>query len=382
MKRVAVIGSTGSVGENALKVIEARPDEYRVVGLAAGANWERLAEQLKVHGPSLASICSEGGAERTCAMIEGPVPEVLEGDAGMSRVAAMDEADIVVMAVAGAAGLAPTLAAIEAGKTVALANKECLVMAGELVMARAGEKGVNIIPVDSEHSGIFQAMAGGKKSQVRRIVLPASGGPFLDTPAAELGKVTPEQAVNHPRWSMGRKISVDSATLVNKALELIEARWIFDLPPGRIDVIVHPEAIVHGMVEFMDGSVIAQMSVPDMRFPILHALAWPERVDAGLERLDLASAGSLTFRELDTERFPAPDLARRSLEMGGAAPAVFAAADEVLVDAFLEGKLAFTDIVPSIEKVLDAHCPERADSVAAVLGADGWAREQARKIVG
>jgi 1-deoxy-D-xylulose-5-phosphate reductoisomerase len=381
VKRIAVIGSTGSIGVSTLKVIAAAPESFKVVGLAAGRNYERLAEQVSAHRPRLASVCTEDESQPLCAMLGKNGPAVVSGEEGLCRVATMPEADLVVIAAAGAAALAPAMAAVHAGKIVALANKECLVMAGALIMEAAKKSGAAILPVDSEHAALFQALAGRPISQVKRVILPASGGPFLDTPEPELERVTPEQAVKHPTWSMGKKISVDSATLMNKALEIIEAHWLFGLAPEKIEVVIHPEAIVHGMVEFGDGSVVAQMSVPDMRLPILHALTWPERLDAGLPRLDLASIGNLSFRKLDPLRFPAPGLAYRSLQKGGTAPAVLAAADEAAVIAFLAGLIPFTRIVPLVSQILAAHSPSPVTDIEQAKQADAWAREQVKKSV-
>jgi 1-deoxy-D-xylulose-5-phosphate reductoisomerase len=378
MKRVALVGSTGSIGERTLKVIEAAQDRFKVVGLAAGSNYERLAGQIKAFKPGLASVRDDDGAERLRALLKNDAAQVVTGEQGLCKVAAMPEADMVVIAVSGAAALAPAVAAIEAGKAVALANKECLVMAGELIMAMAEERGVKILPVDSEHAGVYQALAERPLDQVKRIILPASGGPFLDADPADLEKVTPEQAVNHPTWSMGKKISVDSATLMNKALEIIEARWLFGIEPERIEVIIHPEAIVHAMVEFIDGSMVAQLSVPDMRLPILHALAWPERIDVELPRLDLAEIGKLTFKKLDPERFPAPALAYKALKKGGGATSVLAAADEAAVNAFLEGRIPFTRIVPLVAEILDDHKTEPLKNIEAAREADAWARKEVK----
>ncbi|HUT54754.1 MAG TPA: 1-deoxy-D-xylulose-5-phosphate reductoisomerase [bacterium] len=381
MKRVAVIGSTGSIGENTLKVVAAAPERFEIVGLAAGTNYRRLAEQISAHQPQVVSVCTEHEAGPLCALIGPDGPEVVSGEEGLCKVATIPEADVVVIAVAGAAALAPALAAVNAGKTVALANKECLVMAGGLIMEAAKKSGATILPVDSEHAAIFQALAGRPVAQVKRIILPASGGPFLDTPPPELERVTPEQAVKHPTWPMGRKISVDSATLMNKALEIIEAHWLFGLPPEKIEVVIHPEAIIHGMVEFDDGSVVAQMSVPDMRLPILHALAWPERIAAGMPRLDLPELGRLTFRRLDPSRFPAPGLAYQALKMGGDAPAVLAAADEAAIAAFLSGRIPFTRIVPLVASVLDSHTPAPVTTIQDTKRADARAREQVRRAI-
>jgi len=377
MKRVAILGSTGSVGVSALNLIAAAPDCFEVVGLAAGHNYQRLSEQISRFRPRLASVCA--GVEECVALNAGV--ELASGADGLCRVATMPEADVVLIAVAGAGSLAPTLCALRAGKTVALASKEALVMAGELVMATAARHGATLLPVDSEHSGVFQAMHGRTAADVRRIILPASGGPFFRADPATLDSVTPEQALNHPTWSMGKKISIDSATLMNKALELIEAHWLFGVDPSRIDVLIHPQSAVHALVELNDGSVIAQLSAADMRLPILHALCWPERPDLGLPRLDLAAIGRLDFLPVDPGRFPAPDLARRALVLGGTAPAALAAADEVLVAAFLDRRIPFTAIVPLAEKVLAAHQPRPVDSLEAALAADREARETVGKLL-
>jgi 1-deoxy-D-xylulose-5-phosphate reductoisomerase len=377
MKRIALLGSTGSIGLSALEVIDRAPGRFQVVGLAAGGNYRLLAEQASKYQPRLASICAADGTNQCAARSAGA--EMVSGAEGLCRVATMPEADLVLIAVAGAASLAPTLAAVEAGKTVALASKEALVMAGPLILAAAKKSGARILPVDSEHAGVFQALAGRKPEEVRRIVLPASGGPFLHADPASLAYVTPEQALAHPTWSMGRKISIDSATLMNKALEIIEAHWLFGLEPDRIEVVIHPQSVVHALVEMIDGSVLAQLAVTDMRLPILHALAWPERIDLELPRLDLAQIGSLAFLPLDPQRFPAPGLAGRALARGGTAPAVLAAADEALVAAFLDRKLPFTRIVPLAAEVLAAHEPRPVDSLAAALEADAWARAEVAK---
>ncbi|MFO8057824.1 MAG: 1-deoxy-D-xylulose-5-phosphate reductoisomerase [bacterium] len=381
MKRVAVLGSTGSVGENALRVIEAEPRRFQAVALAAGSNYQRLSEQISRHRPLMASICAERAPE-LCQTFTDYSPRVEEGEPGLCRMAAMPEADTVLIALSGAAALAPALAAVRAGKTVALANKECMVMAGELLMSEAEKSGSLILPVDSEHSGVFQALAERPIERVRRIILPASGGPFLDTASADLEYVTPEEALSHPTWSMGQKISIDSATLMNKALEIIEARWLFGIEHSRIEVLIHPESIVHALVEFKDGSVIAQMSVPDMRFPILYALSYPERPDIGLPPLELAELGTLSFRNPDHGRFPAPGLAYKALDMGGDAPAVFAAADEEAVDAFLSGNIKFSRIVEIIAEVLLNHRPGPVSTIEQAKEADASARERVRQIIG
>jgi 1-deoxy-D-xylulose-5-phosphate reductoisomerase len=378
MKRIALLGSTGSIGDSALKVIEAAPDKFKIVALAGGKNYKKLAEHISKHNPILTSVFSEKEKEKLALLVPDYKGEILTGEKGLCRVAAMMEADIILMAVSGAAALAPVLAAASFGKVIALANKECLVMAGEMVMETASRNDAIILPVDSEHSGVFQALAERPVKQVRRIILPASGGPFLDKSLDDLKNVTIEDALNHPTWSMGQRITIDSATLMNKALEVIEARWLFRVDPDTIDVVIHPESVIHGMVEFIDGSVVAQMSVPDMRYPILRALTWPDRMDIGLPYLDFGKLGQLNFREVDHDRFPSLGLAYKALKMGGTATTVLASADEEIVEAFLKGKIPFHKIVTTVGEILDSHTPEKVDSIETAKQADKWAREQAR----
>ncbi|MEE9257016.1 MAG: 1-deoxy-D-xylulose-5-phosphate reductoisomerase [bacterium] len=370
-KKIVVLGSTGSIGENALRVIRANPDRFEVAALAAGRNWERLAEQAREFSPQLVSITEPENAGR----LREAVPEgvsVLSGDEGL-QAAAGAGADVLVSALVGAAGLSPTLAAIEAGASIALANKEVLVMAGELVTSRARRMNVPILPIDSEHAGVAQAM-GDRSGEVRRIVLTASGGPFRTLPLESLCDVPPQEALCHPTWKMGPKITIDSATLMNKGLEIIEARWLFGLPPDRVDVLVHPESIVHALVEFVDGSVLAQMSVPDMRISISQALCHPERIPTQVPSLDLAGMGPLHFEEPDTVRFPCLAHARRALAEGGTAPAVLNAAGEVAVAAYLEKRIGFMEIPALVGAALEAHKNGPARELGAVLEADGWAR--------
>ncbi len=371
-KKIVVLGSTGSIGENALRVIRANPDRFEVAALAAGRNWERLAEQAREFSPQLVSITEPENAGR----LREAVPEgvsVLSGDEGLREAAAGAGADVLVSALVGAAGLSPTLAAIEAGASIALANKEVLVMAGELVTSRARRMNVPILPIDSEHAGVAQAM-GDRSGEVRRIVLTASGGPFRTLPLESLCDVPPQEALCHPTWKMGPKITIDSATLMNKGLEIIEARWLFGLPPDRVDVLVHPESIVHALVEFVDGSVLAQMSVPDMRISITQALCHPERIPTQVPSLDLAGMGPLHFEEPDTVRFPCLAHARRALAAGGTAPAVLNASGEAAVAAFLEKRIGFMEIPALVGAALEAHKNGPARELGAVLEADGWAR--------
>ncbi|MEK6709435.1 MAG: 1-deoxy-D-xylulose-5-phosphate reductoisomerase [Nitrospinota bacterium] len=373
-RRISILGSTGSIGENALRIVAEHPDRFEVAGLAAGRSWERLAEQAERFRPRVVSVADPRDAER----LKGLVPAgtvVLSGEGGLREVAAGQGAEVVVSALVGAAGLVPTLAAIEAGASIALANKEVLVMAGELITRRARARGVALLPVDSEHAGVAQALLGRPVEEVRRLVLTASGGPFRGLPLDAMKRATPEQALCHPTWKMGPKVTVDSATMMNKGLEVIEAHWLFGLGPGRVDVMVHPQSIVHAMVEFVDGSFIAQMSIPDMRIPIAQALGYPERLPLEVKRLDLVEVGSLTFEEPDPERFPCLGHAKAALREGGTAPAVLNAANEVAVASFLEHGAGFMDIPAVVGVALDAHPGSPASDLEAILSADGWARE-------
>ncbi len=354
---------------------------FGVVALAAGRNLDLLAEQIAEFDPRVVSVLDEDHARRLRERT-GPVrADVLSGPEGYREVAAADGADMVLSALVGAAGLLPTLAAIEAGRDIALANKETLVTAGALVMERVRAKGVRLFPVDSEHSAIFQCLEGQDRDAVRRIVLTASGGPFLRHSAEQLEAVTPVEALKHPNWTMGRKITIDSASMMNKGLEVIEARWLFDTDYDRIDVVVHPRSIVHSMVEFRDGSILAQMGVPDMRIPIAYALAWPERIPQPGSLLDLTRAGALEFFEPDRERFPGLDLAYAAGRAGGTAPAVLNGANEIAVEAFLQGRIRFTDMAATIKEVLSRHERDEVRSVEDVLRADRWARETAQSII-
>src|SRR5687768_2694411 len=376
---LAILGATGSIGASTLDVAARHPERYRVFALAANASAAPLLELCRRHRPSyavLSGISDNAGLRREFAACG---TELLFGAAALETVARHPETDAVMAAVVGAAGLASTLAAVQAGKRVLLANKEALVMAGPLVMRAARDSGAQLLPVDSEHNAVFQCF--GEKRFVRKIVLTASGGPFRASALDTLKSVTPEEACAHPNWNMGRKISVDSATMMNKGLEVIEARWLFDLPPERIEVLIHPQSIVHSLVEYADGSVIAQLSNPDMRVPIANALAHPERIESGAESLDLASIRSLSFEKPDHARFPCLGLAYDALRAGGTAPAVLNAANEVAVDAFLARRLAFTEIAGVIADVLGAVASRSADTLAGVMEADARARDEARKRV-
>jgi 1-deoxy-D-xylulose-5-phosphate reductoisomerase len=380
-RRISLLGSTGSIGTKVLDVVRRSKGRFSVNGLAAGENVELLAEQIRQFRPEIVSVMTAELADQVRSMIEFADTEVLYGKEGYKAVATVDDADLVVSAMVGAAGLIPTLAALDAGKDVALANKESLVTAGPLVTSLAKEKGAALIPIDSEHSAIFQCLRGHRKEDVRRIVLTASGGPFKDRNRDELVKVTPEEAVRHPKWSMGAKISVDSATLMNKGLEVIEARWLFDISVDRIDVVVHPQSIVHSMVEFIDGSVLAQMGIPDMRVPIAYALAWPGRLELDLPSLNLIESGSLSFEMPHFEKFPCLGLAYDAARKGGTATTALNAANEVAVDAFLQGRMGFTSIQEVVREVIEAFPVEDIRDLDDVLKADALARLRAEGII-
>ena len=381
MKRVAILGSTGSIGVQALDVVARFPTRFEVVSLAAGKNAVRLAEQAVRFRPRMVAVQDEEAARALRGMVPKGV-EVLAGDAGAVAAASHPDVDFVLAAISGAAGLRSTAAAIEAGKTIGLANKESLVLAGELLVRRAEERGATILPVDSEHSAIHQSLIGHNRDEVRRLILTASGGPLRTVPAAELRDVTPARALKHPNWSMGDKITIDSATLMNKGLEVIEARWLFHVEPRRIDIVVHPESIVHSMVEYIDGSMVAQLGISDMRGPISYALGHPGRLPLDLAPLDLARLGKLSFEPPDAERFPAFTLAYRALEIGGTAPAVLSGADEAAVAAFLAGRCRFTDIADLCAAALEAHASETLRSVEQALAASDWGRRDAERRVG
>jgi 1-deoxy-D-xylulose-5-phosphate reductoisomerase len=381
VKNLAILGSTGSIGRSALAVVDAHPTRLRVVALAAGDNASLLAQQVRQYRPALAAMATSDAVDRLRAVCRGDEPARIEGGAeGLIAAATHPDADIVLCASSGTAGLEAVLAAIEAGKTIALANKEVLVMAGELVVEAARRRGVPVLPVDSEHNAIHQCLHGRKHDEIRRLILTASGGPFRQFTQEELEHVTPDAALRHPTWQMGRKITIDSATLMNKGLEVIEARWLFDVGADQIDVVIHPQSIVHSMVELNDGSVIAQLGVTDMRLPIQYACSYPDRWEAALPSLDLTRAGRLEFHEPDTGRFPCLALAYRALRAGGTLPVVLNAANEVAVEAFLAGKLAFPAIPHLIELTMNAHAVQRVSTVAVVREVDAWARHQARML--
>ncbi len=345
MKTLSLLGSTGSIGVNVLNIIRQFPERYTVSGLAAGRNISLLKDQVLEFCPELVSVIDEEHAELLAKELPDDYRDrIVYGDEGNCQVASLDKTEMTVSAVVGAAGLLPTIAAIDAGKNIGLANKETLVVAGRLVMQRVREKGVSLLPIDSEHSAVFQALEAGRKEDVARIILTASGGPFLHKTAAELRQVTTRQALNHPNWNMGRKISIDSATLMNKGLEVIEACWLFDMEPEAVQVVVHPQSIVHSLVAYQDGSVMAQLGIPDMKIPIAYALSYPERMELGLKPLNLGACGNLEFLTPDYNRFPALRLAFEAMERGGVGPAVLNAANEVAVELFLNERIAFPDI--------------------------------------
>ncbi len=379
-KAIVVLGSTGSIGVSALKVAEDLPDRMRLVGLAANSSARQLAQQVKASGVEHACLHDERACEEFQSLA-GDSVSISSGEQGLVELATLPEADMVLIAIVGTAGLRPALAAIEAGKDIAVASKEILVMAGEVVMRAAREKGVNVLPVDSEHNAIFQCLENRNPKEVSRLILTASGGPFRGLPSNGLGEVTVEQALDHPTWDMGEKITIDSATLFNKGLEMIEARWLFDIEMDRVDVIVHPQSIIHSMVEFIDGSILAQLSTADMCFPIQYAVTWPERVANSLQALDFAELGQLEFERPRFEDFPALDLAKQAGREGGTLPAVLNAANEVAVAAFLDHSLAFPQIWQTVEKTMAAHGNTSHPDLGEILSADQWAREYASNLL-
>jgi 1-deoxy-D-xylulose-5-phosphate reductoisomerase len=375
MKNVVLLGSTGSIGTSTIKVAGDLPERVRLVGLAAGGNADLLIEQARRFQPGVVSLQDAAKVPQVRAAL--PDTEVVQGAEGLLRLATLPEADIVLIAIVGTAGLQPALAAIRAGKDLAIASKEILVMAGETVMGEARKHGVKVLAVDSEHSAIFQCLDDKPPSSVRNLWLTASGGPFRQTPREEFAHITVERALRHPSWVMGTKITIDSATLFNKGLEMIEARWLFDIEMARVQVVVHPQSVVHSMVEFVDGSLLAQLSTPDMCLPIQYALTYPDRVASGRVQTNLARLGSLTFEEPDLERFPALVLARRAGEVGGTLPAVLNAANEVAVEQFVGRRLSFNGITETVRRVMDAHAIVERPTLSEILAADAWARRAA-----
>ena len=381
MKKLAILGSTGSIGVNALEVIAKYPDRFQVVALAGGDNLPKMEEQILQFHPNLVSVRRSDAARDLQERLRGNSVRILSGTDGLIAAASHSEADMVVSALSGSIGLLPTLAAIRAKKNLAIANKESLVMAGEILLEEARAKGIQILPIDSEHSAIFQAMAGHRKEDIKRIILTASGGPFLLTPPERLKEVTPEEALKHPQCRMGKKVTIDSASLMNKGLEVIEAHWLFGVSPSQIEVYIHPQSIVHSMVEYKDGSVVAQMAVPDMRGPIAYALSYPERLELDLPSLDLSAMETLSFCPVEADRFPALGLAYQALEQGATMPTVLNAADEIAVEAFLQKKLGFLQIPRLIQETMDRHHPKDPKSLDSILQADAWAREEAQKLI-
>ena len=381
MKTISILGSTGSIGVNTLEIAARYPDRFRVVALAGGKNIQRMEEQIRRFQPDLASVGDEDHARQLRQNLSSFPTRILSGIDGLMEVATCPEARMVVSALVGSVGLLPTLAAAKEGKQIAIANKEALVMAGEILVKEIRDRGASLLPIDSEHSAIFQVLAGHRKEEIRRIILTASGGPFLNTPREDLKQVTPRQALNHPQWRMGKKVTVDSASLMNKGLEVIEARWLFGVPAEQIEVLIHPQSIVHSMIEYIDGSVIAQMALPDMRGPIAYALSYPERLDLGYPSLNLLETGPLTFNAVDGERFPALGLAYQALRTGGTMPAVLNAANEAAVEAFLEERIGFLQIPRLIQETMERHQTRQSISLEDILYAHSWAQQEARKII-
>jgi 1-deoxy-D-xylulose-5-phosphate reductoisomerase len=389
MKRISILGSTGSIGRQSLDVVERLPGRFEIVGLAAGSNIELAAEQILRHRPAVASVSDEVGARKLCATLEArqdwsadELPEILFGAEGIERVATHPEAEMVVSAAVGVVGLPATYSAIECGKDIALANKEVLVAAGEVVMRAVAKHGVALLPVDSEHNAIHQCLRGATQSEVRRLVLTASGGPFRETPLAKLARVTPKQALAHPNWKMGRRITIDSATMMNKGFEVIEAHWLFGVTPEQIKVVIHPQSTIHSMVEYVDGSILAQLGPTDMRMPIQYALTYPERTPSKECALDWGALRRLDFEEVPAKKFPCLALAREAMEQGGPLPCALNAADEVAVAAFLEGRLDFVGIARTVERVLERMPRATMTSIEDVLAADAEARRLANDAAG
>lgn len=380
MRQVAILGSTGSIGVSTLEIIAAHPDKFRITALSGAKNLALLAHQIRTFRPKLAAVADPADLPRLKDLLAGVDIELAAGVEGLCAVATVPESRMVVAAIVGSAGLLPTAAAIRAGKDVALANKETLVTAGHLFMELVEHHNVRLFPVDSEHSAIFQSMEGHRNQDITKIILTASGGPFRETPLQQLEKVTVENALRHPNWSMGRKITIDSATMMNKGLEVIEARWLFDAPAEKISVTIHPQSIIHSMVEYLDGCVIAQLGTPDMKAPIAYALSYPERVATGVKPLDLTDLCTLSFYKPDAERFPCLGLAYRALADGESMPTVMNAANEVAVEAFLEGRISYLHIARLIEQTMDSHQAHRLHSLEEVLDLDHWARSTARSI--
>lgn len=380
MKQLTILGSTGSIGVSTLDIVAAHPDRFRVIALTAGRNLKLLAEQIRQFSPRIAAVALKEDVPRLRELCSGQNVTIVGGVEGLIEAATAEESHMVVAAIVGAAGLVPTAAAIHSGKDIALANKEILVTAGHLFMDMIAEHKVRLYPVDSEHSAIFQSLEGHRSEDISKIILTASGGPFLNTPLDQLCSVTVRDALNHPNWSMGRKITIDSATMMNKGLEVIEAHWLFNAPMNKIDINIHPQSIIHSMVEYVDGCVMAQLGMPDMKAPIAYALSYPERIATGIRPLDLTTLSGLTFFKPDLEKFRCLGLAYRAIQEGESMPAVMNAANEVAVEAFLAGRIGFLQIADIIESTMDAHQSHPLNSIEEVLHADQWGRATARDI--
>jgi 1-deoxy-D-xylulose-5-phosphate reductoisomerase len=381
LKSISVLGSTGSIGSQTLEVVSQFPDKFRVVGLCAGKNVDVLRKQILKFKPLIVSVQNEKDATALSIDLTSESVEVLWGEKGAESVAVHPEADLVVSAMVGASGLKPTLSAIKSGKNIALANKEALVMAGKILIRESQKHNISLLPIDSEHSALFQALGTNKKEYVKRLILTASGGPFIKFPKEKLENVSVEMALSHPTWKMGKKITIDSATLMNKGLEVIEANWLFEIPSKRISVWIHPQSIVHSMVEYIDGSIIAQMSVPDMKIPICYALSYPQRIKMDRNENFSGAFGHLTFEEADFERFPALYLSFRAIEEGGSMPAVMNAANEIAVGAFLEKGLKFMEIIEIVNRVMQMHKTLPGDTLEEILESDAWARKTAESLI-
>ncbi len=381
MKQIILLGSTGSIGESTLDIVAKFPDQFSILGLAARHSDEKLEEQIRSFRPKFVALANSAAAHRLRFRMNDPALHILDGPNGVTEVASHPESDLVISAIVGGAGLVPTMAAIRAGRRVALANKEPMVMAGQLMQEEAHRQRLPIFPIDSEHSAIFQSLVGHRREDVRRIILTASGGPFWDCTKDSMKTVTPEQALQHPNWQMGSKITIDSATLMNKGLEVIEARWLFDCPPAQLDIVIHRESIIHSLVEYRDGSVIAQLGLPDMRTPISYAMHYPQRVPLDPPSLDLWKFGKLTFHQPDPVRFPCLRLAYEALEHGGTCPAILNAANEVAVDAFLHHGLPFGEIANIIDQTIQCADLQPLTSLDDALEADRWAREKSSALI-
>jgi 1-deoxy-D-xylulose-5-phosphate reductoisomerase len=381
MKKLVILGSTGSIGTNTLDIVSKFPGKFHVIGMTAGTNVDKLEEQVRTFGPAIVAMSDEAAAQQLRVRCKGLATKVLGGAEGLVQIATMPKADLVISAIVGGAGLLPTLAAIKAGKSIALANKEPMVMAGRLMQEEARKANVRIFPIDSEHSALFQSMEGHRMADIRRLILTASGGPLWDMATEQMKDVTPGEALQHPNWKMGPKITIDSATLMNKGLEVVEARWLFDIPASQIEVLIHRESIIHSLVEYSDRSVIAQLGLPDMRTPIAYAMNYPERVPLDLPSLNLAEIGRLSFCAPDDARFPCLRFGYEALTTGGTMPAVLNAANEIAVQAFLDRRIGFLGIAATIRRTMDAHIPREILTLEDALHADVWARGHASGIV-